>query len=63
MVDAMRRYVSTGQSALVPNAAEPSGLKPVDMLASPVLVSGAGQTQEQAQRLAQLGTPFGVSNK
>jgi len=26
-------------------------------------VSGTGQTQEQAQRLAQMGTPFGVTPK
>jgi len=63
MVDAMRRFVRTGQSGLVPNAGEPAGLKAVDMLASPVLVSGTGQTQEQAQRLAQMGTPFGVTPK
>ena len=63
MVDAMRRFAGAGQSGLVPNAGEPAGLKAVDMLASPVLVSGTGQTQEQAQRLAQMGTPFGVTPK
>jgi hypothetical protein len=63
MVDAMRRFAGTGQTAVVPSAGEPAGLKAAGMLASPVLVSGTGQTQEQAQRLAQLGTPFGVTNK
>jgi hypothetical protein len=61
MVDAMRRFAGTGQSAVIPSAGEPAGLKAAGMLASPVLVSGTGQTQELAQRLAQLGTPFGVT--
>ena len=63
MVEAMRRFDSTSLQVAGSQSAVSATRTASEMLASPVLPSGAATAQEQAQRLAQFGSPIGVAPK